>query len=504
MGIRPLRLAAPAMLAGTLLLAVGYVPAGAAGTGTASAHRPAAVLLAQQPVITLTAGGQTFDIQGRPGDSRWLAAVKSGLTAEVPALEDLTGLTAPGGTIAIAEVDDGLNNNGISYDPASRTLDIPQSAGPSIVANALARIWFNSTFFSDRWVNEGLAAFAEQVAGTGKYLPCSAMPAYPGAGDPSLAAWATLDAASTIAEQNVADWQVGASCAFFAEVAKAMGPGNFRDVLIAAAARRPAYGVGSQAATGASPVTVRQLLDLIDEVGMVPASAPDPDMVQKLLAGFGLFDTATLASRSEARASYHALATRAGSWSIAPAIRAPMQTWDFDPAGAAIVTAGQILDLRDAVEKTIPSYLPNGSAVQKDFETASIQGDLDALRSVMQKMSDASGTIAHATRLRDGSHSLLQTIGLIGTDIDIPIKHALADLQSVEPGKAQSEAQSAIDEFDAASNVGLLRAAVAAGLLGLTLVLAFWLALLLRRRRRRGRGGTIAGDLAPPEEADLP
>jgi hypothetical protein len=492
------------MLAGMLLLAVGYVPAGAAGAGAANTHRRAAVPLAQQPVVTLTAGGQTFDIQGRPGDSRWLAVVKSGLTAEVPALEDLTGLTAPGGTIAIAEVDDGLNNNGISYDPASRTLGIPQSAGPSIVANALARIWFNSTFFSDRWVNEGLAAFAEQVAGTGSYLPCSAMPAYPGAGNPNLAAWATLDAASTIAEQNVADWQVGASCAFFAEVAEAMGPANFRNVLVAAAARRPAYGLGSQAAAGASPVTVRQLLDLIDEVGMVPASAPDPDMAQKLLAGFGLLDTATLASRSQARAAYHALTTRAGSWSIAPAIRAPLQSWDFAAAEAAMTTAGEILDVRDAVEKTIPSYSPNGSAVQTGFETAAIQDDLESLQSVMQKMFDASGTIAHATGLRDGSRSLLQTIGLIGTDTDTPIKHALADLQSVEPGKAQSDAQLAIDEIDGASNVGLLRAALAVGLLGLTLILAFWLALTVRRRRRRRRGGTVAGDVAPPEETDLP
>jgi hypothetical protein len=329
------------------------------------------------------------------------------------------------------------------------------------------------------------------------------MPAYPGAGDPNLAAWATLDVASTIAEQNVADWQVGASCAFFAEVAEAMGPANFRNVLVAAAARRPAYGVGSLGA-GASPVTLRQLLDLIDEVGMVPASAPDPDMAQKLLAGFGIFDTATLASRSQARAAYHALTTRAGSWSIAPAIRAPLQSWDFAAAEAAMTTAGEILDLRDAVEKTIPSYSPNGSTVQKDFETAAIQDDLESLQSVMQKMFDASEMIAHATELRDGSHSLLQTIGLIGTDTDTPIKHALADLQSAEPGKAQSEAQTASDEIDGASNVGLLRAAVAAGLLGLTLILAFWLALFLRRRRRRGRGGTIADDVAPPEDADLP
>jgi hypothetical protein len=283
-----------------------------------------------------------------------------------------------------------------------------------------------------------------------------------------------------------------------------MGPANFRNVLVAASARRPAYGAGSTAPAGTSEVTLRQLLDLIDEVGMVPAGAADPDMAQKLLAGLGVMDETILASRSEARATYHALITRAAPWAIAPAIREPMQSWDFASAEAAMTTAGEILDLRDAVEKTIPSYSPNGSTVQKDFETASIQDDLDTLQSVMQKMSDASGTIAQATKLRDGSRSLLQTIGLIGTDLDIPMKHALADLQAVEPGKAQSDAQTAIDELDGASGVGMLRTAVAAGLLGLVLIAAIWLVLVLRRRRRRGGKGTETA--APPEDptADTP
>ena len=479
-------------------MAVGYLPA-AAGTGMAGTGGQTAVFGAPLPVVTLTAGGQTFDIQPRTGDKAWLAAVQASLTTEVPALEDLTGLTAPGGTIAVAEVDDGLNNHGISYDAASHTLDIPQSAAPGVVANALARIWFNSTLFSDRWVNEGLATFGEQVAGAGNYVPCSEMPAYPGSGDPNLAAWATLNADSTIADQNLADWQVDASCAFVAEVAKTMGPANFSNVLVAAAARRSAYGAGSQAAAGASPVTVRQLLDLIDEVGMVPAAAADPDMAQKLLGGLGVIDQATLTSRSEARAAYHALITTAGSWSIAPAIREPMQSWDFASAEAAMTTAGEVLDVRGSVEKTIPSYSPNGSTVQKDFETAATQDDLDALLAVMQKMLDASGTIAHATKLHDGSRSLLQTIGLIGTDLDTPMKHAMADLQAVEPDKAQSDAQTVSDEIDGASGVGLLRAAVAAGLLGLILIAAVWLLLIVRRRRRHR--GNSSGTVAPPGES---
>jgi hypothetical protein len=496
LGIRQSRLAASA-LAATILLAAGFVPVAAAGSRSGSPGRDTAAPGATPPVVTLTAGGQTFEIRGRPGDAAWAAAIKTGLATEVQALEDLTGFTAPGGTIAIVEVVDGPNDFGISYDAAGKTLYIPQSAGPAVVADALARIWFNPTLFSDTWVNEGLAAFGEQVAGAGNYVPCSAVPAYPGSGGPNLANWTTLDGNSTIVEQNVADWQTGASCAFFTAVAQAAGPANFRNVLAAAATRRPAYGAaGGTTAGGTAPVGFHELLDLIDEVGLVPAGGTDPDMAQKLLGGFGLLDDATLAARSQARAEYHAIEARAGSWSIAPAIRAPMQSWDYAAAETAIATAGQILDLRDAVEKTIPSYAPDGSTIQTGFSTASTQAELDGVRSVMQQMSDASGTIARAKKLRDGSHSFLQSIGLLGADLDTPIKHAVSDLQSVQPARAQTDARSAIDEIDGAATVGLLRVALTVGFLGLLLVVSFWVVLLWRRARRRKNAGS-----APPDDS---
>ena len=495
MGIRPSSLAAIA-LAATLLLAAGVAPVAAESSrADGPGHDEAAG--APPPVVALTAGGQTFQLQGRPGDSAWAAAVKTSLATEFQSLEDLTGLTAPGGTIAIVEVNDGPNDYGISYDAAGKTLDIPQSAGSAVVADALARIWFNPTFFSDTWVNEGLAAFGEQVAGPGNFLPCSAVPAYPGTGAPNLTDWATLDANSTITEQNVADWQTGVSCAFFTSVARTAGIANFRNVLAAAAARRPAYGdTGGSAAGAASPVGLHYLLDLIDEVGLFPAGIADPDMAQKLVGGLGLLDTATLAARSEARAAYHALETRAGSWAIAPAIRAPLQSWEYAAAETAITTAGQILDLRDAVAKTIPSYGPDGSTIQTGFSTASTQADLEAVRSVMQQMSDASGTVVRAQKLRDGSHSFLQSIGLLNADLDTPIKHALSDLQGVQPAKAQTDARSAIDEVDGAAAVGLMRVVLAVGVLGLLLVAAFWLVLLRRRARRRKKKAA-----APPDDS---
>jgi hypothetical protein len=479
--------AASAIVAGTLLLA-GLVPAAAAGSANGRPEHQIAAPGAPQTDVVRTAGGQTFDIRGWPGDTVWVAAVETGLGTQVQALEDLTGFSAPGGTISIVEVADGLNDYGIAYDPATRTLGIPQSAKPSVVAYALGRIWFNSTLLSDVWVREGLARFGEQVAGPGNYLPCTSVPAYPGIGKPDLVTWVVLDANSTIEQQNVSDWQVAASCAFFTAVAGAMGPANFRNVLSAVAARRPAYGGASNSPPAAqvAPVETGQLLDLIDEVGMVPAGVSDPDMAQKLLGGLGIFDQDLLALRSAARAAYRSLAARAGSWSLPPVIQDDMRRWDFTQAMAAASTAVAVLDLCAAIQKNVPSYSPSGSIIEQRFEAAATQSDLESLQTTARQLSDASGTISRATGLRDRGRSPLETIGLLGADLDTPLAHARAGLLSAQPARAQSDAQTAIDEIDGAAGVGELRVAVTVGILGLAAVAVFWVVLVLRKRRSRG------------------
>jgi hypothetical protein len=477
LGIRPLRLAAPAILAGGILLAVlGSATVAAAGGVNPRATHPAST----GQDTPLTAGGQAFDIQVLPGDTAWAASIATDLGPVMTGLEDLTGLTPPGGTIVIAEVVYGLNDYGIAYDSATKTLDIPQSTDRVIVGHALAHIWFNSTLFADTWVSEGLATFFGRVVGMSQDTPCLE-PAYPGIGMPNLARWQTINPASTIQDQNVSDWQYQASCAWFDSVAGIMGRDAFRNVLKAAAGGEQAY-IDTVPPAGGLPVTTRRLLDLIDERGMLPAGIAYSDRAQALLAGDGIFDPTVLMDRSQARAAYHALESKAGTWSTPRVIRGSMRSWDFAAAQVAMTTATQILDLRDAVAKTIPGFWPSGGSIEIAFETAETQAELADVASLMQKMADAAETYARANRVRAQSRSIVQTIGLIGVDLDTPMKLARADLDSFKPDPAVAAARSEIDAVDGAVTAGWLRTGLAVGLLGLILIAGLWIWLFSRRR----------------------
>ena len=487
MSVRPPRLVALPVIAALTFMSVALMaPAGAAAADATSPQ--------------LTVDSQAFGIQSLPGDSQWASQVGASLTAELPAMIALTGFAVPGKTIVVVETAYNTADRGISYDPATRTLDLPAAATADEVAHGLAHVWFNSTLFSDTWVNEGLAAYAERVAGDGNYPTCGAMPAYPGAGSPNLTTWKALNSGSTIADQNLSDWRYQTSCSFFTTVAEAMGPVNFRNVLTAAVSGSVAYGSGasqSGARTAAVPVAARRLLDLIDERGLVPAGVKDLDLAQNLLAGKGIFDTADLATRSAARATLHAEAAR--TWQIPPAIDSAMESWDFGTAQTDMETAAKILDLRDQVGVTLPNFTLDGTAIQTDFEAARTAQDLDNVVALTGKVVVAADKLASARQTRDRGRNILESLGLIGSDLDTPLTRAQYELRKIQPGPAGDDAQSVIDEVDGAAIVGLLRLIVAIGIFGLIALVGIWI-LVLHRRRKAAR--KAARTTEPPSEAD--
>jgi len=495
-----LRLARPAapLLATALLLAgaSALAPAAsavAAAAGTANSGRAAGITVAAPTTAgnSIGVGSQTFELHGLPGDKVWDASLATNLPILVPALESLTGLQMPAGTVVVTEVAYAFNDAGIRFDPATSTLDIPQSAGPGQIAHALSHIWFNSTLFSDTWVNEGLATYSERVAGDGNYTTCADAPAYPGAREPDLTKWQALDVNSTIAAQNLYDWQYAASCAFFSTVAESMGSANFRAVLLAAASRAPAYVSTPSGASGKAPgpklvpVTSRYLLDLMDERGMVPAGIADPDKAQALMAAYGLFDATTLAERSAARALYRTEADRAGSWRLPAVVLGPLESWDFAAAQTAMTAVGQVLDLRDQLSKGTPAVTLDGTGVQNAFEAATVESSLADVIDRERKTVSAAAKVAAAQKARDKDHGFVQSIGLIGVNLDTPLGRAGTELAKVEPDLATRDAQSVIDDIDAATTVGWLRVALAIGLVGLIGVVGIWIVFLLRRRSRR-------------------
>jgi hypothetical protein len=462
----------------------------AARNAAAQAHTP------------LTVVGQDFDLQGWPGDSGWISMVRTNIGAELQTLSDLTGLSMPGGTIVIAEVGNGgLDDNGVRYDPATRIVNIPQSASPSTVAHALAHIWFNSSSLKDTWLSEGLALYGQRAAGEGNYPLCDKVPVYPGSGTPDLTVWHTLNPNSTIQDQNVYEWQYAAACAFFTSAAKEMGPDNFKNVLKAAAAGALPYAAatpGEKPAGVQLPVTSKQMLDLLEERGTLPDGVTQPDDIRQFLSGEGIFDAVTLAARSAARTDYHALATRAGEWKLPPAVRDPMNGWDFPSAEAAMAKVGAILDLRNQVGKILPGFSLDGTRIQTLFESASTQADLDSLASLLKKVSDASDKVARATQLRNGGHDFLQTIGLISADLDTPLKQAHAALQNIDLDGAASKADSVINRVNGSSELGLLwviaAGAVLAFVLMLTALLIGFVLLPARRRKASSAASTSSGD----------
>ncbi len=439
----------------------------------------------------LTAGNQGFEIQAWPEDPTWATAVTQDVMSDIAKLEDLTGLQMPGGTIVIEEAGGSeLGDYAGSYTPKTQTASVTEDTDQATVAHELSHVWFNANLFTETWMDEGFADYSEQVAGTGNYKVCGDPGAYPGTGSPDLTTWTLLDANSSAKDQTLSDWQYAASCYLVTQLADAIGPANFKAVLGAASAGEIAY-VGAspveKSTAGGPPITPKSLLDLIDERGMVPAGVTDLDKAQDLFAAYGIFTAADLTARSTARSNYHQLVTEAGAWKMPLAVRGPMASWDFTTAQTAMQTVNQILTLRDQVQKNAPGVNLDGTLIQTQFEGAKTQADLDALLALIQKESDASVKVAQATQLNSGSHSIFQTIGLIGSDPASSIAQAVASIKSVKPDDASASAQKAIDAINGSSTQGLIRLGVVLGLLLALLALLAAVLFLVWRRRRRAR-----------------
>jgi len=437
---------------------------------------------------SIVAAGQTFDIQGWPEDTTWSTSIGGYVTADVQRLEDLTGLTMPGGTIQVREAGDyQLGNYGGTYNAKSGVADIPETIRKDTVAHELSHIWFNHDLIQDKWVSEGLAGFSEQAAGTGNYIACKEPGKYPDAkSSPDLMTWQVLTNTSTTTEEDVMTYQYDAACYIFTKVANDMGPANMKTVIGALNGHEMAY-VGAtpheKLADAKTAMTSQEVLDLIDERGMVPAGVADMDAAGNLLSDYGIFTKSELAARSASRATYHELVAAAKNWKLPYAVRGPMGDWNFDQADPAMATVKQIFEVRDSIEAQLSGFTLDKTAVEKQFEAASNQADLTALLTLIQKEAAAAAKIDEATKLKDGSHSLLETIGLLATDVQSPLTQARTDLTNAKPDSATTNAQSVIDRIHKASDQGVLRAGAGVASLALILIVLAFVFLIPRRRR---------------------
>ena len=437
----------------------------------------------------VTASKQPFTLQSWPEDKAWSDEMKADLAKDVPALEKLTGLTMPGSKVTIIEAgDEQLGDYSGSFNADTNISYIPETIDKATVAHELSHLWFNKKTLKDKWMSEGLAGYSEQAAGAGNFTACAAPGTYPGTGDPNLMDWKILTGQPTKADQQIVDYEYKASCYIFSNLAGKMGADNFKDVLVAAAADTMAYqgGKKDERLDGAGlPLTSRQMLDLIDEIGMVPAGVEDLDVAGDMLMTYGIFDGSELDARSTARSNYHTLLTSAKTWEMPLAVREPMATWDFANATSVMSTIQQIFKVRDQIQTTVKGLTLDGTQIEKDFEAAETEADLQAVLALAKKEAGAAGVVARAITTHDASRSFLQSVGLMGVDVDTKLKAAQTDLAAVKPDTATAEAQSVIDTIDKAGDQGTLRVGMAVGGFLVVLLLLVALIVLLRRRGRK-------------------
>lgn len=426
-------------------------------------------------------GGRAMTIESWPEDAAWLSSVRDEATTSIAALEVLIGRDIPeSGTLTIREVAASQLGDYVgTFDPATLVANVSEAVEPGTVAHELSHAWFNGRLFEDQWLREGYAGWAENAA-TGA-SPCNNPGTYPGTGSPDLANWQFLGPKATGQQKAVVGYDYDASCAIVTSVARSIGDIGLQGVFAYLLDHQVPYLNESTDRLPDHAVTWQTWLDVVDEVGMVPAGA-DLDTTQELLAQYGIAtDAEKLAQRSRARHAYHSFEALEPSWQVPAFLRGELAKWDFSGALEALGVASQLR----AVARDTDAALPEAGAItgraEVAFEEADSTGDLRAAISDATDLKDAATNVAAAIATSNEERGPLDQIGLIGTDLGPMRVAAVAAVQASDPFTAEARAADLTATLDGAQTSGAIRVG---GVTMATLLAGAGGILIVRRRRR--------------------
>ncbi len=350
-------------------------------------------------------GGQPIVLQAWPEGQRWLDDATSAVGGTVEALEGVVGMPLPSGDpIRVREVSaNALQGYGGEYDPRHRIIRLSErESDPHLLRHELAHAWFNVRTVDDEWLWEGLA---EWVARASEGSRCDS-PGDPPTGRPRLRDWRYLVFQTDFVLQQLVQWQYAAACAIQGRIAEEVGPERMRQVLgailggdspydllpslvpvavptgiaqqerVAMPVSSPVPSITRSSKRRTKPVDWRRWLDIVDQVGLVPAGVPNLTVAEDVLVEMGVVRRRQLADRADARTTFRALQATTPAGITPVVVRRALDGWRFDDAQRATRVATQVVGL-------LMVRAADGAEVRDDwlaFERASTLKALQRLR----------------------------------------------------------------------------------------------------------------------------
>ncbi|MBD0292057.1 MAG: hypothetical protein ICV70_00585 [Jiangellaceae bacterium] len=436
-------------------------------------------LLERRP---MKVGDRDVVLRAWPGDTAWVDFVQSIVSSGVPALENLIGQPWPvADELQIVETSTpDLYGYGGWYDERTDVIEISDSLDPRLVLHELAHAWFNSTLFVDRWFTEGLAedyAWRALPAGQ-RWAPPTPPPAdHPG--EQPLSAWQHGDLRGELSLAHE-EYAYATSWWLVHELVEDVGTARMTDVIDTAAESVIAYQGDPEPERWPGENDWRRALDLVEEVGR---STEAGELFATYVADPA--DKPLLAARAAARELYGELVAAGAGWTAPYGLRNAMGQWRFDQVGTLIDRSAEVLDRREAVLAVVDDLgvleLP---ALEDDYETTD---DVDAVVGVADRYDDVAAAIEYALESGTGELNPLETVGLLGADVEGDLRAAAATLAAGDVDAARRLAGEAAEQVDEAAVKGAGRY-VSAALLVAGVVLAWRL-----RESRVGSDGWVVG-----------
>lgn len=437
---------------------------------------------------TTTDSGITVTTEAWPEDHQWSDAVSAAAGTDLAALEEAIGVGPDTDEITIREVlAEALSGYAGTFDPERSVAQVSEDAlEPLVAAHELAHAWFNDAFSDEVWISEGYAEYyGRHILGASQVPPCPE----PDAATQDLVElgdWTFLPAIWTEEDQARIAAQYGAACWVVTEVAGRIGDDAMREVVQAATEWEiPYVGVEPAEVFDPGPATWQRWMDLVDERGLIPAEAEDPEWLQALLVDLGAATGAEVDHRAETRALYHDLLADSAPWDAPMAIRREMTNWQFETATDYIAVGVGIDALHDEAVELVPD-VADSTVIEDAYELADDESDLTAATAMAEEEREAADVVADAAAAAESDPNPVEAVGLLGSDLDAS---AAAATESLVNGDYEAATATANETIDAKANAALggalriggallVAAAVGGGII-------FW-------RRRKGTPALVA------------